>query len=675
MPTFIEVKNSGVPEVIDKLMEYKFVAIDTETYYDHNTPEKLSKFIYDKRSQDDTPTNRPFIVTMSADGVTGYKIYINNDSIPHIKRLAEDKTIEKVFFNADYDLWMLLNEGIEIEGRIHDVMLLHNFVNEEDMYEGERVKSLKTALVKYVSPDADKYEKMVDETRAKLAQKRNVPKSSISYKDVDDEDPHLMTNYACFDPVGTMLLFNMWYSFIDKWQLRNVYEAEMACIRVVLAIERTGHLVSNEAIKALDNDLKLSIDAQMKKIFDISGRPFNVNSTAELVDVYEKLYGEYPYKTEKDNYCADDDHLKMLLPNELIQSIMDYRAEEKLFNTFLKGLETYKQIDGRVHPTFWLGGARTGRFSSSHPNFQNYPKPKTDDRIRTCFIPTQGYKLLYFDYEQQEYRLLAHYANETKLIEMIEQGYDVHRATASLVFGVPIQEVTDEQRDKGKTTNFALVYGLGNAAFAKNLGKNIDPDRYKRGMDILSGKGFKPWRMPTLNIAREGVDHPAKLADLEYVYSPEVFEAINYAKSVKEAYFKQFPNIKQFLEETREKVANDGFIRMWSGRIKHYNDPKKEAYKGVNALIQGGCADIMKSKLPELHEFLKPYKSRIVNLIHDEFSLEIHESEEFLVPQIKELLTIRSFNVTIDCDIKYSTTCWADKKKWEVSHVGEEKVR
>jgi DNA polymerase I-like protein with 3'-5' exonuclease and polymerase domains len=334
-----------------------------------------------------------------------------------------------------------------------------------------------------------------------------------------------------------------------------------------------------------------------------------------------------------------------------------------MLNTYVKNLEFYRQSDGRIHPTFWQTGARTGRFSSSNPNFQNYPKE--DKRIRRCFVPTPGYTLVYFDYKAQEFRLLAHYANETRLIQMIEAGYDVHSATASLMFNIPIDEVTKVDRAKGKTGNFSAVYGIGNAAYASNLGDKIDTDAYKRAQTILAREGYKPWQMPTKDVILSRITDPLEIEDIEYIYAPETFKMINHAKDVKAKYFKELPNIKQFLDTTRKEVAAQGFIRLWSGRIKHYNDPKTEAYKGVNALIQGGCGDIMKSRLPQVAHLLKPTHSRLVNIIHDEIVVEVRNDELWLIPKIKDLMTIRDFKVTIDCDVELSTTNWAEKREWE----------
>jgi hypothetical protein len=229
-------------------------------------------------------------------------------------------------------------------------------------------------------------------------------------------------------------------------------------------------------------------------------------------------------------------------------------------------------------------------------------------------------------------------------------------------------------RDKGKTTNFALVYGLGDPAFAKALGEPIDEKLYYKGMwGIQQAKGLKPWDIlrweegklqRQLNewMDKNRIDQETADA-IKYYWSPEVRKMIQHAKDVKNEYFRKLPEIKDFLDVCKRRAEERGYIFTWAKRRRHFSNPKRQAYKSPNSLIQGGCADILKVNLARVHRFLQPYRSRIVNNIHDEIQVEYHITELWLVPLVDKLLCKISehFTVPIDWGLEYTTVSWAVK--------------
>ena len=449
------VNDKDVFSFLEGLTSEKLLAIDTETYYVPNQPERVIRFL----GKDDSPNNTPFLITLSSPN-GNWAIEINKFTIGALKHFLETSSCEKIFFNASYDLQMLANIGIRVSGKIHDVMVMHNLIDEEDMdEEGNYVKDLKGLAVKYLADDSNKFELEIDRIREEIAKETGKKKGEISYYDVYKKCPVTMVDYACSDTQYTLILFKMWNPVIDEEGLRKIYNIEMDCVWAVVNIELRGHKVDYVKLEKLEEDLVTALTKLEQEIWEINGEEFNINSDEQLVHAFMKQGAEYTAMTDKGNWQTNRDALTPFLSHKkesvavLAEKVLEYRDGSKTLNTFVKGLKTYRQLNDRVHPSFWLAGTRTGRMSSSKPNFQNISRKEI--RLRELFIPEDDYILVYIDYSQQEYRLLAHYAKEENLIEMINKGYDVHRATASMMFNVEYDEVTDEQRDSGKTLNFA----------------------------------------------------------------------------------------------------------------------------------------------------------------------------------------------------------------------------
>lgn len=211
--------------------------------------------------------------------------------------------------------------------------------------------------------------------------------------------------------------------------------------------------------------------------------------------------------------------------------------------------------------------------------------------------------------------------------------------------------------------NTKLVYGLGLAALANSLGFKIDEPSYKAAGFMMRGMGIVPWDLPKEEVVLRKCETSEQAELVRYYYSKEAMDAVAEARSIKEQYFRQFPSIEQFLKNCTARAASRGWVKTWTGRRRHFKDKKNEAYKAPNALIQGGCGDITKTKMYETHLLLKPYRSRQINNIHDALLFEIHKEEMFLIPLIYEMMKDIDFSVPMGCSVETSSTSWADMKE------------
>ena len=654
------------------------VAIDTETYYD---PELRAVVRFVQGS----PNNRPFCMTLtyvSEDGEYN-SFYAEQDCITMYKDMLYSGNVAKILHNAKYDMHMLMNIGLEVRGKIWDTMLMIHLIDEEHVCNtpsGGKVESkkLKDLAYHYLGEDGHKYEDLVDEVRHCIALRRECAKNLVSYKDAADACPLIMKDYACSDTEFTYQLFVLFYEELVKQELLEAYDVDFNATMATLYQERDGILVDIDYFDAVEAELQANMDETTALIIELIPKGLNINSGRDLVEGFATLGLTWRWYTEKGEVKTDDKILRNLnnlyvgTPlAELASLIMQYRESSKLVGTFIAQIRQFTQWDGRIHPNFNVsprddgkGGTVTGRLSSSDPNLQNMPKD--DKRIRKGIIPTPGYVFVEMDYSQQEYRLLAHYAQDRNFMQIVHDGKDIHAGTAELLLHVSMAEsMMKKYRDVGKRLNFALVYGLGLAALAASLGLKIDEPTYKKASFFLRNYGCVPWGMPTLDIALNLCHNEGEKEIVTYYYSDEAKGAIAEAERIKSEYFRQFPQIQDFLKACINTAKYRGWIKTWTGRRRHFKNPKADGYKAPNALIQGGCGDITKIKMWECVQYLKPYKSRLINNIHDALLFEIHKSEMRLIPELAAIMKDLDFSVPMDCSIEMSEKSWGDMKDYE----------
>jgi DNA polymerase-1 len=357
--------------------------------------------------------------------------------------------------------------------------------------------------------------------------------------------------------------------------LLQVREIEKSLLNVCADIETRGIIINREyARNALIYEQAKAKEAR-ENFETITGRTF-VNSSKLFAEIYAQAGEAFPL-TEKGNPSFKADFLEEL-DTPISKLINTVRHHEKRSVTYFNNFLYYSQHDGLLHPSMNQAGTVTGRFSYSNPNLQNVPKEDEEDsvsNVRRTFVPPIGYSLLSIDYSQQEYRIMLDYAKETKLIDEINAGADLHQATADLL---------GCSRKAAKTLNFLILYGGGVAKLAKAL--NIE----------------------------------------EHI-----------AKEIRKEYFYKLPGVKGLIYEATKQAERRGFIFNRFGRRGYFAD-RNYCYKAPNFLCQSTGADVIKNAMVQLHEFLIPHETKIALQVHDELVFYLKDGEEFLIPEIKKIM-------------------------------------
>ena len=394
--------------------------------------------------------------------------------------------------------------------------------------------------------------------------------------------------YACFE---AYVSWKSWHVLEDALKEHGMTELmenmEMPLVFVLSDMEKEGICIDADSLKEYGEKLSVSIAETEKKIYDQAGKNFNINSPKQLGTVlFEDLKLPNAKKT-KTGYSTAADVLDKLAPDyPVVSDILEYRKLSKLKSTYADGLAGCIDETGKIHTTFQQTVTATGRLSSTEPNLQNIPiRIELGKMIRKVFHPKKGNLFVDSDYSQIELRLLAHMSGDEKLIEAFAGNQDIHRSTASLVFHVPFDEVTDLQRRNAKAVNFGIVYGI--SAFGLSQDLNI---------------GTKE--------AQEFID----------------------------SYFETYPKIKEFLDKTVSEAKKKGYTKTLFGRIRPVPELSSSNYMqrqfgervAMNAPIQGTAADIIKIAMIHVHDRLysKGFKSRLILQVHDELLIETLEAEK-----------------------------------------------
>lgn len=662
-------------KLMKEIRKYSVIAIDTETYYDPKN-DGVIRFIGSSKN------NVPFGLSVTLDTPTGYESYwvVGEKDIKAMKPVLEDPSIAKILHNSKYDFHMLKNFGIDVNGYIWDTMILIHLIDEEHVCntpDGKKVRSkaLKNLAYHYLGEDGHTYENLVGEVRRVIASNSDRLKSAISYKEANDAAPDIMKDYACSDTEFTFRLWKLFLPEIQMQGLEKAYEIDINATRAVFQMERVGLGVDIPYYEALQEELTIKMQGTMAAIMQIIPIELNIRSSRDLVEGFKGLGVDWVWYTEKGEVQTDNKVLKQFkegVPGELAALVLEYRDTAKIRDTFIAQIFAYNQ-GGNIHADFNIcpsddseGGTVTGRLSSSNPNLHNLPKD--DDRVRRGIIPRPGFVFVEMDYDQQEYRLLAHYAKDKAFLEIVHAGKDIHTGTAEMMFNLSPEEAAEKKnRSKGKTLNFGMVYGLGKASLAESLGYKINTAIYKLATPILNRLGVKPWELPHKDDLMAMVSSEEEKKVMEYYFSEEAQSAIGAAGDMKSHYFAQFPDISVFIKECGKAAKRRGWVKTWSGRRRHFKDAAREGYKGPNAVIQGGCGDVIKTKMHELNSgFFPPYKSRAVNNIHDALLFEMAVDELHLIPEIKAIMEDLPFSVPITCGVEISAKSWAELEKYKV---------
>lgn len=405
----------------------------------------------------------------------------------------------------------------------------------------------------------------------------------------------------------------------DVWKLYETIECPL--LHTLAVMEMNGFAVDKTQLVAMQQDLSREADALEEAIYDDAGETFNINSTKQLgVILFEKL-GLPVIKKTKTGYSTDSSVLEALADQHpMISKILQFRALKKLISTYLDGLEPLiSPQTGRIYTSFNQMVTATGRLSSSDPNLQNIPvRTEQGRKIRSFFVPGTGYDYIVSgDYSQIELRLLAHLSQDPTMIDGFRKNQDIHRRTASEVFGIPWEDVTPEQRSHAKAVNFGIIYGISDFGLARNI-----------------------------SITRQQ------------------------AKAYIESYFARYSTIHAYMEGLIEEARRTGVAKTMFGRIRALTDINSKNFTrrsfaertAMNTPIQGSAADIIKMAMNAVQDELekRQLKSHLLVQVHDELVLEVPAQEKEEVEQLlkQTMEHIVTLSVPLVVDIH-------DGKNWE----------
>ncbi len=557
----------------------------------------------------DTETDAPNPVSanlvgfsFSAQPGTGYYIPVNVDGALDEKEVVE--IIRPLFENTETTL------------------IAHNYKFDWLMLHRAGIKiqgkAFDTMIAAYLV-DANQKLKM-DELSKSLLNYSPVPieqligkgKKQISMADLTPEEVYL---YACEDADITLRLYEILSDQLTKDELEEVAQkVEFPLMEVLAEIEYQGVRLDTEMLEGFSKDLEDDLKELEQKIYDKAGEEFNINSTQQLGEIlFEKMGLPAGKKTKTGRYSTSESVLsKLAVKYEIPDLILEYRQLAKLKSTYVDALPSLiNQDTGRIHTDFNQSVAATGRLSSSNPNLQNIPiRTKRGREIRKAFIAEDGFKIMSADYSQVELRVIAHIAEDEAMIEAFKNGEDIHSRTAKEIFNLDsLDDVTQDHRRKAKEVNFGIPYGLSAYGLAQNL-----------GIENAEGK--------------EMIDE----------------------------YFERFPNILNYINETKQFAKENGYVKTLMGRRRYVPDINSGNWNvrgfaervAINMPIQGTAADIIKLAMINIHNWLKDNnkKSRMLLQVHDELIFEIHESELDEVPAKIEELMEASFEMKVPLKVE-----------------------
>jgi len=490
--------------------------------------------------------------------------------LARIKPWLEDEGRAKLGQNIKYDAHVLANAGITVRGYAHDTML------QSYVLEAHRSHGLEALAERHLGRKGLSYEDLCGKGA------NQIPFAQV--------DLARATEYSGEDSEMTLQVHQaLWPRIEADARLRDVYERiEMPVSLILQRIERHGVLIDAAVLARQSQDLAERMVALEQEAYAIAGQPFNLGSPKQIGEIlFGKLGLPVKKKTAGGAPSTNEDVLLELAADyPLPARILDYRSLAKLKGTYTDKLPLMVNPDtGRVHTNYAQAVAVTGRLASNDPNLQNIPiRTPEGRRVREAFVAPSGHVIMSADYSQIELRIMAHISEDPALLRAFAEGIDVHRATASEVFGVPVADVSSEQRRYAKVINFGLIYGMGAFGLASNL----------------------------------GIEQKA-------------------AKDYIDKYFARFAGVKRYMDETRLKAREQGYVetvfgrRLWLPDINAGSGPLRAGAErqAINAPMQGTAADLIKLAMIAVQGALDAERraTRMVMQVHDELVLEVPDAE------------------------------------------------
>ncbi|WP_284450474.1 DNA polymerase I [Methylophaga thalassica] len=531
------------------------------------------------------------------------------DEIMHdLKPLLESPKHLKVGQNLKYDRHVLLNHGIDLQGIAHDTMLesyvLDSTATRHDM---------DSLAQKYLGRDTIHFEDIAGKG-----------KKQLTFNEIGIEQA---SPYAAEDADITLQLHQTLWPKIEKIpSLAKVYkELEMPLLPVLNTLERNGVNIDIWMLQQQSDNMARQIADLEEQAYTVAGQKFNLGSPKQLQEIlYKKQQLPVKKKTPKGQPSTAEEVLQELADEgyELPQIIMQYRGLSKLKSTYTDKLPLQvNKSSGRVHTSYHQAVTATGRLSSSDPNLQNIPiRSENGRRIREAFVASDGYVLLAADYSQIELRIMAHLSGDKSLLNAFANGEDIHRHTASEIFGVALEEVTSDQRRSAKAINFGLIYGMS----AHGLSRQLGIERH---------------------------------------------QAADYMN----VYFERYPGVRQYMDNTRQQAKDQGYVETIFGRrlylpeINSSNGMRRQYAErtAINAPMQGSAADIIKRAMIDIHTWLSNADTgiKMIMQVHDELVFEVPKDQLDMAKNTIEDFMIKAAELKVPLEVGIGVG-----DNWEQAH-------
>ena len=595
------VTDSEIKSIEDVTHDYHLVESDVEIKKLIEMLEQTKAFCFD--------TETTGLNTLVADVVglafswqehTGYYVYINEGDeqrvIDMFKPLFSDEKITKVAQNIKYDMNVLLKYGVEIKGKLFDTMLAH-YLLQPDMKH-----NMAFLAETYLNYRPVTIEALIGKKGKNQKTMREAEKSDI-------------VKYAAEDADVTWQLMKLFNPLLDQKSVRTLFEEiEMPLVKVLSTMENNGISLNSETLKKYSIELQSEIERLEKSIIEKAGEEFNVSSPKQLgIVLFESMkIDEKAKKTKTGQYATSEETLQKLAgKHPIIDNVLEFRQLKKLKSTYVDALpELVNEKSGKIHTTYSQAVAATGRLSSVNPNLQNIPI-KTDNgkKVRDAFVPSEGNELYAADYSQVELRLMAEMSGDRNMLEAFKNGHDIHTATASKVFGVPMEEVDREMRGKAKMVNFGIIYGISAFGLSQRL-----------------------------NIKRRE------------------------AKELIDGYFATYPGIKQFMDDAVDGAKEKGYVETILNRKRFLKDinSKNAVVRGyaernaINAPIQGSAADIIKVAMINIHNEMQKQelKSKMILQVHDELVFDVVPEEKQVISSLAKKHMENAVKTTVKLEVE-----------------------
>ncbi|SHH51953.1 DNA polymerase I [Marivita hallyeonensis] len=494
------------------------------------------------------------------------------DALAALKPLLEDPAVMKIGQNMKYDAKIMARYGVSV-APIDDTMLMSYAMNA-----GQHSHGMDTLSERYLG-----------HTPIPIKELLGSGKSQITFDRVPIDKA---TPYAAEDAEVTLRLWQMFKPQLHQVKVTRVYETmERPLVPVLAEMEMAGIKVDRDTLSRMSNAFSQKMAGLEDEIYELAGRKFAVGSPKQIGEIlFDELDlnlpdGKKPSRGKSGNWSTGADILEDLATvHDLPRRILDWRQLDKLKSTYTDALQNHINRDtGRVHTSYSIAGANTGRLASTDPNLQNIPiRTEEGRRIREAFVAEEGKTLVALDYSQIELRILAHIADIQALKDAFKDGQDIHAATASEMFNVPLDEMTPDVRRQAKAINFGVIYGISGFGLARNL------------------------RIPRSE-----------------------------AQGFIDRYFERFPGIKAYMDETTEFAKKHNRVETLFGRVIHTPEINAKGPRAgfakraaINAPIQGTAADIIRRAMIRMPDAIKNLPAKMLLQVHDELLFEVEKGAE-----------------------------------------------